>query len=181
ETIREQMAAVDDVRASADIDVYHGIEANIDAEGVVTTDDDLLAELDLVVASPHAALGQGEATERFVRAVEHPEVDILGHPTGRLINERQGLEIDFQRVAEAAAAADTALEVNANPARLDLHGEAVRAAVEAGAPVAIDTDAHSPAEFENVRYGVHTARRGWAEPADVVNTWSDDRLRSFLD
>lgn len=181
ETIREQMAAVADVRESADIDVYHGIEANIDAEGVVTTDDDLLAELDLVVASPHAALGQGEATERIVRAVEHPEVDILGHPTGRLINERQGLEIDFQRVAEAAAEAGTALEVNANPARLDLHGEAVRAAVEAGAPVAIDTDAHSPPEFENVRYGIHTARRGWAEPADVVNAWDDDRLRSFLD
>ena len=181
EAIREQMAAVADVRESADIDVYHGIEANIDAEGVVTTDDGLLAELDLVVASPHAALGQSEATERIVRAVEHPEVDILGHPTGRLINERQGLEIDFQRVAEAAAEAETALEVNANPARLDLHGEAVRAAVEAGAPVAIDTDAHSPPEFENVRYGVHTARRGWAEPADVVNTWDDGRLRSFLD
>ncbi len=178
--LRDQMAAVDDVAADADIPVYHGVEANVDSDGGVTTDDDLLAELDVVVASPHAALGQGEATDRLIRAVEHPQVDVLGHPTGRLINERAGLEVDFQRLAEAAAAADTALEVNANPARLDLHGEAVRAAVDAGTPVAIDTDAHSPPELDNVRYGVRTARRGWAEPGDVVNTWSDDRLRSFL-
>ena len=177
--IRDQAETVAEVARDAEIDVYHGVEANVDADGDVTTDDGLLAELDLVVASPHAAL-QGEATDRLLRAVEHPEVDVLGHPTGRLINERAGLEVDFQRLASAAADADTALEVNANPARLDLHGEAVRAAVEAGAPVAIDTDAHSPAGFDNVRYGVRTARRGWAEPDDVVNAWSDDRLRSFL-
>ncbi|MEZ3115823.1 DNA polymerase/3'-5' exonuclease PolX [Halobaculum sp. MBLA0147] len=180
EQIREQVAAVESVRADAEIDVYHGVEANVDADGDVTTDEDLLAELDLVVASPHAALGQGEATDRLIRAVEHPEVDVLGHPTGRLINERAGLEVDFQRLADAAAAADTALEVNANPARIDLHGEAVRAAVEAGAPVAVNTDAHSPGEFDNVRYGIHTARRGWAEPADVVNTWETERLEAFL-
>ncbi len=178
--IRDQMEAVAEVAPDAEVDVYHGVEANIDADGVVTTDEELLAALDLVVASPHAALQQGEATDRLIRAVEHPEVDILGHPTGRLINERPGLEVDFQQLAAAAADADTALEVNANPARLDLHGEAVRAAVEAGAPVAVDTDAHSPAEFDNVRYGVHTARRGWAEPDDVVNTWDNDRLQSFL-
>jgi DNA polymerase (family 10) len=178
--LRDQIAAVEDVAADADIAVYHGVEANVDSDGDVTTDDDLLAELDVVVASPHSALGQGEATDRLVGAVEHPAVDVLGHPTGRLINERAGLSVDFQRLAEAAAATDTALEVNANPARLDLHGEAVRAAVEAGAPVAVDTDAHSPPELDNVRYGVRTARRGWAEPGDVVNTWDDDRLRSFL-
>ncbi len=178
--LRDQIAAVEDVAADADIAVYHGVEANVDSDGDVTTDDDLLAELDVVVASPHSALGQGEATGRLVGAVEHPAVDVLGHPTGRLINERAGLSVDFQRLAEAAAAAGTALEVNANPARLDLHGEAVRAAVEAGAPVAVDTDAHSPPELDNVRYGVRTARRGWAEPGDVVNTWDDDRLRSFL-
>ena len=179
--IRDQIAAVEAVAADADIAVYHGVEANIDSDGEVTTDDDLLAELDVVIASPHSALGQGEATDRLLGAVEHPAVDVLGHPTGRLINERAGLSVDFQRLAEAAAAADTALEVNANPARLDLHGDAVRAAVEAGAPVAIDTDAHSPPELDNVRYGVRTACRGWAEPADVVNTWDDDRLRSFLE
>ncbi|GAA0233605.1 helix-hairpin-helix domain-containing protein [Halobaculum roseum] len=181
EEVREQAEAVAAVREDVDIEVFHGVEANIDADGDVTTSDDLLADLDIVVASPHAALDQGDATDRLIRAVEHPHVDVLGHPTGRLINQRPGLEVDFERLAEAAAAAGTALEVNANPARLDLHGDAVRAAVEAGATVAIDTDAHSPAEFDNVRYGVHTARRGWAEATDVLNARDADGLRAFLD
>ncbi|QZP36753.1 helix-hairpin-helix domain-containing protein [Halobaculum magnesiiphilum] len=181
EEVREQAEAVAAVREDVDIEVFHGVEANVDADGDVTTSDDLLADLDIVVASPHAALDQGDATDRLIRAVKHPHVDILGHPTGRLINQRPGLEIDFERLAEAAADADTALEVNANPARLDLHGDAVRAAVEAGATVAIDTDAHSPAEFGNVRYGVHTARRGWAEATDVLNARDADGLRAFLD
>lgn len=179
--VREQAEAIERVREETDIAVFHGVEANIDAEGDVTTSDDLLAELDVVVASPHAALDQGEATDRLIRAVEHPHVDVLGHPTGRLINQRAGLDVDFERLAEAAADAGTAIEVNANPARLDANGDGVRAAVEAGAPVAINTDAHSPSEFEYVRYGVHTARRGWAEAADVVNARDADGLRAFLD
>ncbi|MFB6194263.1 MAG: DNA polymerase/3'-5' exonuclease PolX, partial [Halobaculum sp.] len=185
EELREQVDRIAEARDTLaaegiDVELLHGVEANVDSDGKVTTDDALLTELDLVVASPHAALGQGEATDRLVRAVEHPEVDVLGHPTGRLINERAGLEVDFGRLAEAAAAADTALEVNANPARLDLAGEAVRAAVEAGAPITVNTDAHSTAEFDHLRYGVHTARRGWAEPSDVINTYSVSELRAFL-
>ncbi|WP_435063617.1 DNA polymerase/3'-5' exonuclease PolX [Halobaculum sp. EA56] len=179
--VREQAEEVGAVRADADIEVFHGVEANVDADGDVTTSDDLLSDLDIVIASPHAALDQGDATDRLVRAVEHPEVDVLGHPTGRLINERAGLDVDYERLAEAAADAGTALEVNANPARLDLDGDAVRAAVEAGAAVAVNTDAHTPAEFDNVRYGVHTARRGWAETADVLNARDADGLRAFLD
>ncbi|QLG60555.1 DNA polymerase/3'-5' exonuclease PolX [Halorarum salinum] len=181
EEVREQAEAVERVREEAAIPVFHGVEANVDADGDVTTSDDLLAELDVVIASPHAALDQGEATDRLVRAVEHPHVDVLGHPTGRLINRRAGLDVDFERLAEAAAAAGTAIEVNANPARLDANGDAVRAAVDAGAPIAVDTDAHSPSEFEYVRYGVHTARRGWAETADVVNARDAEGLREFLD
>jgi DNA polymerase (family 10) len=179
--IREQAAVVEAVRDETGIEVFHGIEANVDADGAVTTGDDVLADLDLVIASPHSALGQGEATDRLIRAVEHPQVDVLGHPTGRLINERAGLDVDFGRLADAAAAEDTALEVNANPARLDLHGEAVRAAVETGAPIAVNTDAHAPAEFDHVRYGVHTARRGWAEAGDVLNARDADGLRAFLE
>ena len=183
--VRDQVAAVEDARAQladegVEIELLHGVEANVGADGDVTTDDALLAELDVVIASPHAALGQGEVTDRLVRAVEHPAVDVLGHPTGRLINERAGLDMDYGRLAEAAAAADTALEVNANPARLDLAGEAVRAATEAGAPVAVNTDAHAVGEFDYVRYGIHTARRGWAEPSDVINTYAPDELRAFL-
>jgi DNA polymerase (family 10) len=181
--LADQAAAVADVADDAPIPVLHGVEANIDADGGLATDDDALAELDLVVASPHSALGQDRetATERLVRAVEHPHVDVLGHPTGRLINERPGLGLDVARIAEAAAEHGTALEVNANPARLDLDGGAVRIAVEAGATIAVNTDAHRPAEFDLVRYGVHTARRGWATGADVLNARGYDGLVEFLE
>ncbi|MDB9301513.1 helix-hairpin-helix domain-containing protein [Halorubrum ezzemoulense] len=180
--IEAQAAAVAEAADEVDIPLLHGIEANIDAGGDLSTDDATLAALDLVVASPHAALGQDAeaATERLVRAVEHPHVDVLGHPTGRLINERPGLDPDVEAVAEAASASGTAIEVNANPARLDADGEFVRAAVEAGATIAVNTDAHAPRELDNARYGVHTARRGWARAADVLNARSLDGLRSFL-
>jgi DNA polymerase (family 10) len=180
--LREQAAEVEAVREDAGIEVFHGVEANVDADGGIHPGGDVLADLDLVVASPHSALGQDReaATERLVAAVEHPQVDVLGHPSGRLLNQRAGLEFDAERVAEAAAREGVALEVNANPNRLDLWGEAVRTAVEAGATVAIDTDAHVPAELDFLRYGVHTARRGWAEPGDVLNARPAGDVRSFL-
>ncbi|EJN60627.1 DNA polymerase/3'-5' exonuclease PolX [Halogranum rubrum] len=180
--LREQMDAVAAVAEDASIEVLHGVEANIGSDGAISVDDDLLAELDVVVASPHSALGQdrAEATERIVRAIEHPSVDILGHPTGRLIHTRPGLELDYERIAEAAVEHETALEVNANPHRLDLNDAGVRAAVEAGATIAVDTDAHTPETLDFVRYGVHTARRGWAETSDVLNARDVDGLREFL-
>ena len=181
--IADQAAAIAEAAEAVDVPILNGVEANIDADGGLSTADETLAALDLVVASPHAALGQDAdaATERLVRAVEHPHVDVLGHPTGRLINDRPGLDPDAEAVAEAAAANGTAIEVNANPARLDADGEFVRAAVEAGATIAVNTDAHAPAELDNARYGVHTARRGWAETADILNARSAAGLREFLD
>lgn len=180
--LEEQAAAVREAADDADIPVFHGVEANVAADGSIPYDDGVLADLDVVIASPHSALDQsrGEATDRLVRAVEHPSVDVLGHPTGRQINRRPGLDPDVERVATAAAEHGTALELNANPVRLDLNGAAIRVAVDTGATVAVDTDAHSPAEFDHVRYGVHTARRGWAETADVLNTRDADGLRAFL-
>jgi DNA polymerase (family 10) len=181
--LREQAATVEDVRADAELTVFHGVEANVDADGNVgAVSDDVLADLDLVVASPHSGLGDGggDQTDRLVRAVEHPHVDVLGHPSGRLINQRPAMEFDPRELAEAAADAGTALEVNANPHRLDLWGSAVQAAVEAGATVAVNTDAHAATEFGNVAYGVHTARRGWAEATDVLNTRDADGVRAFL-
>ena len=180
--IADQAKTVAEVAADADIAVFHGVEANIAADGTISTDDATLADLDVVVASPHAALDADPdaATERLVRAVEHPAVDVLGHPTGRIINSRQGLEPDMDAVAAAAAREGVAIEVNANPARLDADGAAVRAAVEAGATLAVNTDAHAPRELDNARYGVHTARRGWAETADVLNAYSLAELRAFL-
>jgi len=182
--LREQMAAVDDAREefTADVTLLHGVETNIDAAGGLSTGDGVLAELDVVVASPHAALGQDRetATDRLVRAVEHPSVDVLGHPTGRLIAEREGLNPDVERVAAAASDAGTAIEINADPARLDLRGELARVAVNAGATVVVDTDAHTPGALDYIRYGVHTARRGWCEAADLLNTRDTRSLQSFL-
>jgi len=180
--LREQMDAVREAAAGADIEVLHGVEANVDADGDLSVGDDVLADLDIVIASPHSDLGMDReaATERLVAAVDHPETDILGHPTGRLINDRPGLTLDVDRLASAAAEAETALEINANPHRLDLNDEAIRTAVDAGALVAIDTDAHGIGELDFRRYGVHTARRGWAEAGDVLNTRSAAALRSWL-
>jgi DNA polymerase (family 10) len=181
--LREQREAVTAAAADAGIEVLHGVEANVDADGDLSVGEDVLSELDIVIASPHSGLGmdRSAATERLVRAVEHPETDVLGHPTGRLINDRPGLTLDVDRLAAAAADAETALEVNANPHRLDLNDEAIRIAVEAGATVAIHTDAHGVGELDYRRYGVHTARRGWAETADVLNTRAVADLRSWLE
>jgi DNA polymerase (family 10) len=176
--LREQAAAVREL--DAEVELFAGVEANVDADGGLTPPEEVLAELDLVVASPHSGL-DGDGTERLLAAVEHPHVDVLGHPTGRLINERPGLTVDLDRVASVAAEHGVALEVNGNPARLDLHGGAVATAIEAGATIAVNTDAHGPAEFEHVEYGVHTARRGWAEAGDVLNARDAEGVRSFLE
>ncbi|EFW92626.1 PHP domain protein [Haladaptatus paucihalophilus DX253] len=178
----ELEAQIDEVRAVAEdaaIDVFTGVEANIDPDGGISVGDDVLADLDIVVASPHSGL-DGDGTDRLIRAIEHPSVDILGHPSGRLINRRPGHDFDVRAVARAAADNGVALEINSNPHRLDLWGAAVQVAVEEGATIAIDTDAHSPAEYRNVRYGVHTARRGWAEAADVLNARDAAGVRGFL-
>ncbi|WP_134670737.1 PHP domain-containing protein [Halorussus marinus] len=177
--IREQAAEVREQAADLPVEVFVGVEATVEADGAISVADDLLADLDCVVASPHSGL-EGDATDRLTAAVEHPHVDVLGHPSGRMLNSRAGLEFDVEAVASAAADAETALEINSNPHRLDLWGSAVKRAVEAGATIAIDTDAHTPAEYRNVRYGVHTARRGWAETADVLNARDADGVREFL-
>jgi DNA polymerase (family 10) len=183
EELRDQRASVEAAAADADVEVFHGVEANVDAEGRLSVGEDVLAELDLVIASPHSGLGQDRAaaTDRLVAAVEHPATDVLGHPTGRLINDRPGLDPDLDRLVTAAADAETALEVNANPHRLDLNDEAIRVAVEAGATLAINTDAHGVDELALRRYGVHTARRGWAERSDVLNAGSVTELTAFLE
>ncbi|WP_312908660.1 DNA polymerase/3'-5' exonuclease PolX [Natronosalvus caseinilyticus] len=180
--ILEQVEEIREVGAEADLEVFAGIEANVDAEGEIGLSEDVVDALDVIVASPHSALDQDSdaANERLIRAIENPAVDVLGHPSGRLLNQREGLAIDAAALGEAAAANDTALEVNSNPHRLDLWGSAVQAAIDEGAVIAVNTDAHSPATLEYVRWGVNTARRGWAEPANVINAWDLEELREFL-
>lgn len=177
--LRQQLEAIESLRDDAPITVFSGVETNISTDGEISIEDDVLGDLDIVIASPHSGL-DGDGTDRLIAAIEHPHVDILGHPSGRLINQRPGLEFDIESVASAAADHGVALEVNANPHRLDLWGEAVRTAIDAGAVISINTDAHGPPEFDHLRFGVHTARRGWAEADDVINTLSADDLQSFV-
>ncbi|MFW6003111.1 MAG: DNA polymerase/3'-5' exonuclease PolX [Halanaeroarchaeum sp.] len=182
EAVAEQIEVVREAAESADIEVFTGIEANISADGAVgDLDDETLADLDLVIASPHSGLSaEGDQTDRLIAAIEHPSVDVLGHPSGRLLDRRPGIEFDPASVGAAAAEHDVALEINSNPHRLDLWGSAVQTAIDEGATIVIDTDAHSPQEFGNIRYGIHTARRGWASAEDVLNTRDAEGVRAFL-
>jgi len=151
--------------------VLTGVEANIQQDASLDVPDDLLARLDVVIAAVHShfRLPRDEMTARLLRAVEHEHVDILAHPTGRKIGERPAYDADWDAVFEAAAAHGTALEVNANPIRLDLNADLIRRAVGAGATIAIGTDAHVPDHFDFLRLGVITARRGWATKSNVLN------------
>jgi DNA polymerase (family 10) len=162
--------------------VLAGSECDILADGSLDYEDELLAKLDWVVASPHAALSQEPeaATARLVRACANPYVSVIGHPTGRIVPSRRGLEPDMQKVVFAAARSGVALEINANYHRLDLRDVHVRMAVEAGVPICIDTDAHSFSDFDQMVYGVLTARRGWARKGDVLNARTVGECRMWL-
>ncbi|MFN3347128.1 MAG: PHP domain-containing protein, partial [Candidatus Bipolaricaulaceae bacterium] len=165
-----------------DFRVLCGVEANIAKDGAVDVPRDLLSELDLVIASVHThfRLSKKEMTERLVRAVEDEGVDVLGHPTGRLIGERPAYEADWDEVFRRAAKAGTALEVNANPQRLDLPADLIRRALDYGVRFLLGTDAHAPEHFDFLEYGVLTLRRGWARAADVLNTLTVEAFLSAL-
>ncbi|MFA7235958.1 MAG: DNA polymerase/3'-5' exonuclease PolX [Phycisphaeraceae bacterium] len=181
--LEEHIAAVHEARKHIKgITLLAGSEVDILADGKLDYPNSLLKQLDIVVASPHNALSQDprKATERLLKAIEHPYVNIIGHPTGRLIGKREGLSPDMAALIQAAAETGTALEINSNPWRLDLRDTHARAAIEAGVLLAIDTDAHSANDFDNLRYGVLTARRAWAEPQHIVNCMTAAKLKTWL-
>jgi len=158
--------------------ILSGAEVDILADGKLDYPDEILARLDVVVAAVHAAFRQTKdrMTGRMIDALSNPHVDILGHPGGRQIGTREPVEFDFERIAEAAIKAGTALEVNGSMYRLDLTDILAKAAQEAGAFLAIGSDAHSTAQMDQIRYGVYQARRGWIEARSVVNTWPFAKL-----
>jgi DNA polymerase (family 10) len=162
--------------------LLHGTELNIDPDGGVDWPEEFLDGFDVCVASVHSHFNQTreELTRRVIRAMEHPNVNIIGHPTGRKIGHRLPLDLDLDAVFEAAARTGTALEVNAFPDRLDLRDEHVSWARRHGVKFAIDTDSHAPGHLSLMRFGVGTAQRGWAEADDVINTWPLGKLRKFL-
>jgi DNA polymerase (family 10) len=162
--------------------VLHASEVEIRADGTLDYPDEFLATLDLVVASLHTSLRQPreKVTQRVINAIRNPHVDIIGHPTGRLIPDREGADLDMDAVLTAAAETGVALEINAHPSRLDLDDVYARRAKELGIPLSINTDAHSEADMDMLPYGVATARRAWLEPKDVINCWTKDKLLKWL-
>lgn len=162
--------------------LLHGTELNIDPDGEVDWPPEFLDGFDLCVASVHSHFNQSaeEMTRRLVRACENPYVNIIGHPTGRMIGRRPPVEVDLDAVFEACARTGTALEINSFPDRLDLRDEHIRWAKRYGVKFSIDSDAHSTVHLAYQRYGVGTAQRGWLTADDVINTWPLRRLRSFL-
>ncbi len=176
----ERMRAAD--KAIHGITLLAGSEVDILVDGNLDYDDDLLQMLDVVVASPHAGLKAkpAQATKRLLKAIGHPLVHIIGHPTGRLIERRPGMEPAMDELIAAAIEHDVALEINAHWMRLDLKDTHVRAAVEAGCKIAINCDVHAPGDYDNLRYGVLTGQRGWLPPEQCVNTWDHTKLHDWL-
>jgi DNA polymerase (family 10) len=170
-------------RLKGRIRLFAGCEVDILVDGRLDFEDAVLSELDYVVASPHVSLKQDEAkaTDRLVRAIESRYVNVIGHPTGRLIDRRAGLPLQFDRIFKAAAATGTALEINASYPRLDLNDVHARAAIAAGCLLSINTDAHGPEELDFMSYGVDVARRAWATPANVINCMGLPQLQRFID
>ena len=162
--------------------LLHGTELNIAPDGSVDWPADFLDGFDLCVASVHSHFDQprAEMTRRFITACENPHVNVIGHPTARRIGSRPPVDVDFAELFRACARTGTALEVNSQPARLDLPSEHIRAARDAGVMFAIDSDAHSTAALDYLRYGVGTAQRGWLGSEQVINSWPLHRLRQFL-
>jgi DNA polymerase (family 10) len=162
--------------------LLHGVELNIDPEGEVDWPGEFLAGFDVCVASIHSHFGQsrGELTRRLVRACENPHVNIIGHPTTRILGKRPGIEFDLDEVFAACARTGTAMEINAHPNRLDLRDEDILRARRHGVRFAIDSDSHSVPDLTHLRFGVGTARRGWLTADEVINTWPLGRLRRFL-
>jgi DNA polymerase (family 10) len=162
--------------------LLHGTELNIGPDGSLDWPGEFLAGFDLCIASVHSHFSQPrpDMTRRIIRACQNPHVNIIGHPTTRLIGKRPPIDADWDAVFTACARTGIALEIDAFPDRLDLPADLIRLALQHGAVFAIDTDAHATRHLEHLRYGVATAQRGWLTPDNVINTWPPSRLLEFL-
>lgn len=178
-----QMDEIDRLNAELKgITLLKGIEVDILEDGNLDLPDNLLGKLDIVVAAVHSRfdLTRDKQTTRILKAMDHPHFSILAHPTGRLIQEREPYDADMLRIIRHARERGCFLEINAHPERLDLLDIYAQMAKEEGVPVAINSDAHSVHQFDNLRYAVGQARRGWLEKGDVLNTRSLKELRTML-
>jgi DNA polymerase (family 10) len=184
ERLMEQRKEIDKVRKKMgdDLLILHGIELEIKADATLDLPDEVLAGLDIVVASLHVSIRQPreQATARLVAAMRNPHVDIIGHPSNRMLPDREGADLDWDVVLATAAETGTALEINSNPKRLDLDDVQARRAIEMGIKIAINTDAHHTDHMDFLPFGVATARRGWVTAKDVINAWTPTQLLAWL-
>jgi DNA polymerase (family 10) len=164
-----------------DFTLLQGCELEIKADGSLDFSDEVLAELDFVVASVHTSLRQDrvQITQRVMNALHNPYVDVIGHPSGRILGQREESAVDLDAIIEEAARTGTAMEVNSIPNRLDLDDVHVRRALELGVKIAINSDAHHPGGLRSLPFGLATARRGWATAPDVLNSMTLDEIRAW--
>lgn len=184
ERLMEQMEEVHQVNEEMgdDFHIFAGTEMDIKADGTMDYPNEILEKLDFVIASLHVGLGQkrDQITERLLNAIQNPHVDMIGHPSSRLIPNREAVDADWDAVLKAAAEHNTILEINANPSRLDLKPELARLAKDMGVLLAINTDAHAEDHLDLMDFGVTNARRGWIEAKHVVNTWTFEKFRNWV-
>ncbi len=187
EELKEQRKEIDEVNKElsekgVDIVVLQGCEANILKDGSLDIDQKTLSELDYVIAGIHShfKLPQEEMTKRLSKAIKNPEVNIISHPTGRLIKKRDSLNLDMEHIIKLAKKERVFLEVNSSPYRLDLSGRYVKKCIENGQMISINSDAHHKNQLKNMKFGVGQARRGWAKKEDLINTYELEKLLKFF-
>jgi DNA polymerase (family 10) len=184
ERLKEQREVLEEVqdKVGEQIHLLHGSEVEILADGSLDYPDEILAWLDIVIASLHTSLTQprDQVTDRLLNAIRNPHVDVIGHLTGRLIQKRNPADLDVDRILKEGAAHGVVFEINSNAERLDLKDSHARRAIELGCKLAINTDAHHPGHFSFRRYGVGTAQRAWATPQSIVNAWPSGELLKWL-
>ena len=182
--IRKQMREVEKVNEKYDdIYVFYGVEVNIMKDGSLDMGKSVLKDVDVVVAGIHSGLrmSEEEMTARMIKAMESGVVNIIAHPTGRIIQRREGIKLDFEKVFDAAKENGVVMEINAQPARLDLNDVHVKRAVEKGLKLSIGTDAHNLSNLHYINLGVAVARRGWAEKKDIINTYDIKKLEKVFE
>jgi DNA polymerase (family 10) len=182
-TILKQMHEITNINNEIDdIEILKGIETNIDSYGLPDVPDKILKDMDIVIAGIHSGFKQNknELTRRIISAMENDNINIIAHPMGRKIQERNAYELDLERIFETSNDTGTLLEVNSQMNRLDLKDMDIKIAVEHGCKLVINTDAHSIPELKNMDLGVSTARRGWAKKGDIVNTLPLKKLLKFF-
>ena len=183
ERLLSEIAEIDKFREqNPGIYIFKGIEVDIMADGSLDLDDDILSKLDFAIAAIHSRFGMNsdEMTERIVHAIKNPYIRCVAHPTGRLIGDRVPYEMDISKIISAAKENDVALEINSSPHRLDMNEAFTFQAREAGVPICINTDSHSPDGFLNMRYGVNIARRAWCESENIINSWPLEKLKNWF-